>query len=238
MILSGLLFSFDKLNNTISTKGKTPIVADIMASRWAFEAIAVDQFINNDYQRPLYRHEMVEKQADFKVSYQLKKLEEKVRYVNDNISQQDESIRNQVEYALKVLKNELSKESLNEPIKEFNIEQDLSIDHYTKETGRLISQYLKKIKDKNLDRFNQAENRKTHEVKLREEKTDYRLNEFKNIYFNESLSELVRNINTENRILEHQGRLLQQIDPIYHIPELPVHALDYRAHFYAPKNIS
>lgn len=235
MILSGLLFNFDKLNNTISTKGKTPIVADMMASRWAFEAIAVDQFINNDYQRPLYRHEMAEKQADFKVSYQLKKLEEKVRYANDNISKESDSIRNQVKYALKVLEGELRKESLTEPIKEFNIEQDLSIDHYTKETGRLISQYLKKIKDKNLDRFNQAENRKAHEIKLREEKTDYNLNEFKNIYFNESLSELVRNINTENRILEHQGRLLQQIDPIYHIPELPDHAFDYRAHFYAPK---
>src|SRR5690606_21995114 len=30
MILSGLLFSFDKLNNIISTKGKVPVVADLM----------------------------------------------------------------------------------------------------------------------------------------------------------------------------------------------------------------
>ena len=235
MILSGLLFSFDKLNNSISTKGKTPIVADMMASRWAFEAIAVDQFINNKYEKPLYRHEMEEKQADFKVSYQIKKLEEKIRYVNDNLKNDNDSVQTQVKYALTILRNELTKESLSVPIKGFNIETDLSIDQYTKETGQKINQYLKKIKDINLERFNQSENRKSHEIKLREERTDYNLNEYKNIYHNESLSELVRNINTENRILEHQGRLLQQIDPIYHIPLLPDHALDYRTHFYAPK---
>ncbi len=52
MILSGLLFPFDKLNNLISTKGKVPIVADMMASRWAYEAMAVYQFRNNSYQQP------------------------------------------------------------------------------------------------------------------------------------------------------------------------------------------
>ncbi|MGC3948055.1 MAG: ATP-binding cassette domain-containing protein [Chryseolinea sp.] len=52
MILSGLLFSFDKLNDLISTKGKVPIVADLMASRWAYEALAVDQFKNNSYEKP------------------------------------------------------------------------------------------------------------------------------------------------------------------------------------------
>ena len=50
MILSGLLFSFDKLNNVLSTKGKVPIVADFMASRWAYEAMAVYQFKNNSFE--------------------------------------------------------------------------------------------------------------------------------------------------------------------------------------------
>lgn len=235
MILSGLLFSFDKLNNTISTKGKTPIVADMMASRWAFEAIAVDQFINNAYQRPLYRHEKQEKQADFKVSYQIKKLEEKVRYVNENLGQENDSIQAAVQSALKVLSNELRRESLQAPVKGLDIEQDLSIGNYKPETGKKINQYLKAIREQHLDRFNQAEVKKVHEIKLREEKTDYNLNEFKNIYHNESLSELVRNINVEKRILEHDGRLLQQIDPIFHVPEMPAHILDYRTHFYAPK---
>ena len=35
MILSGVLFSFDKLHPLISNKEKVPFVADLMASRWA-----------------------------------------------------------------------------------------------------------------------------------------------------------------------------------------------------------
>src|SRR6188768_2630074 len=66
MILSGLLFSFEKLNNLISTKGKVPIVADMMASRWAYEAMATYQFKNNEYEAPYYDYEKSESQADFK----------------------------------------------------------------------------------------------------------------------------------------------------------------------------
>jgi hypothetical protein len=61
MILSGLLFSFDKLNDMISTKGKVPIVRlTLMASRWAYEAIVVDQFMNNTYEKPYYDLEKIE----------------------------------------------------------------------------------------------------------------------------------------------------------------------------------
>ena len=54
MVLSGALFSFDKLNEHISHKKYTPVIADVMASRWAFEAISVEQFQNNPYEKHLY----------------------------------------------------------------------------------------------------------------------------------------------------------------------------------------
>ncbi len=235
MILSGLLFSFDKLNDTISTQGKAPIVADLMASRWAFEAIAVDQFINNKYERPLYQFEKMEKQADYKVSYHLKKIDEKLQFIDYNIANEADSVKKEVIEALGVVRFELIKESKISPVTTFNPSEDLTIDKYSKEVGTKVRAYLAQIKSDNLDAFNLAEKKKTMYVKLSEEKTDYRLNDYKNIYHNESLSELVRNINTENRILEYNGQLLQQIDPIFKIPDSPNHSLDYRAHFYAPK---
>ena len=63
MVLSGLLFSFDKLNEIVSTKGKVPIVADIMASRWGYEGVAVRQFMNNEYEQKFYTFEKDELQA-------------------------------------------------------------------------------------------------------------------------------------------------------------------------------
>ena len=40
---------------------------------------------------------------------------------------------------------------------------------------------------------------------------------------------------TEDRILEQNNELVQLIDPIYQVPNNPKHALDYRAHFFAPQ---
>ncbi len=40
MILSGVIFNFDKINDHIGSRDKVPLVADAMTSRWAFEGIS------------------------------------------------------------------------------------------------------------------------------------------------------------------------------------------------------
>jgi hypothetical protein len=62
----------------------------------------------------------------------------------------------------------------------------------------------------------------------------YTVNDAKNRYYNESLADLVRNVNEKNRILEFDGELIQQINPIYVYPK-PKSAMDYRTHFFAPQ---
>ena len=86
MILSGLLFPFDKLNEMISTKGKVPIIADLMASRWAYEALVVDQFRNNSYEKPYYEFEKYESQADFRSSFLVNELDKKRKFIFDNLT--------------------------------------------------------------------------------------------------------------------------------------------------------
>ncbi|MEJ0033102.1 MAG: ABC transporter permease [Bacteroidota bacterium] len=88
MILSGLLFSFDKLNNLISTKGKVPLVADMMASRWAYEALAVYQFKFNHYEREYYDYEQKEAIADFKAAYLADDLIKRNDFVVENLNRQ------------------------------------------------------------------------------------------------------------------------------------------------------
>ncbi len=84
MILSGLLFNFDKLNSIISTKGKVPVIADLMASRWAYEALVVDQFKNNKFEKPFYQFDKIESQADFRASFLVNELDKKRKYIADN----------------------------------------------------------------------------------------------------------------------------------------------------------
>jgi len=66
MVLSGAMFSFDKLNRTISRPDKVPLVAELMPTRWSYEALMVSQFKDNRYSSLVYT-------ADGETFYSLQK---------------------------------------------------------------------------------------------------------------------------------------------------------------------
>lgn len=56
MILSGAMFSFDKINGTLGGgENKVPKIAEIMVSRWAYEALVVRQFKENNYRSEIVK---------------------------------------------------------------------------------------------------------------------------------------------------------------------------------------
>ncbi|NJM93543.1 MAG: ABC transporter permease, partial [Cytophagales bacterium] len=238
MILSGLLFSFDKLHPWITTKGKVPLVADVMASRWAYEALAVYQFKNNTYQAPYYDMEKIERQADFRSAYLLKKLEDKVNFIHDHFPTDDDSVRSLIQKDLRIIREELLKEPFKKPLAGLDFEKDFELDQLNPQTLALLQQALPVLGQTYLDIYNTYVQKRDKLVHAFENYPgyDYNLNEYKNRYFNESLSDLVRNISVKDRILEYEGKLIQQIDPIFNDHE-PRHALDYRTHFFAPEKI-
>lgn len=118
MILSGAMFSFDNLNSLITNKNKTPIISDMMASRWAYEAITVNQFKNNEYEAPLFKLNQKKSELNFVKSYTIPKLR--------NILQTE--LDEQKGTKLKVIHNELSKFNTNYP-KIFSEKYSLSLIH-------------------------------------------------------------------------------------------------------------
>ena len=54
MVLSGAMFSFDKLNRNISSVDKVPLIAEIIPTRWTYEALMVSQFKDNKYSTLVY----------------------------------------------------------------------------------------------------------------------------------------------------------------------------------------
>ncbi len=237
MVLSGLLFNFDKLNDLISTKGKVPLVADIMTSRWAYEAAAVKQYMSNSFEKDIYPYEVLERQSDFKASYWVNELKNRLTYINENYQSDDEKSLEKVKSHLLLLKNEIEKEPVKTGLEDFNLEVGLQLENYSSQTGEFLSTYLDKVNQHYLDQFKLGVTRKERAIYYleNESKSGFDLNDFKNKYFNESLSDLVRNVSVKDRILEHEHELIQQIDPIYNVPSHPKNMLDYRAHFFAPK---
>jgi ABC-type multidrug transport system ATPase subunit len=235
MVLSGLLFSFDQLNELISTKGKVPVIADVMASRWAYEGIAVHQFKTNSYERPFYSFETKEMNADYKSSYWLKELRSRVDYLNEKVGSTQEKELNKMKDHLEVLRNELRKEEFKEGFN-IGIDQELVLENYNKETGAELLSYFERLNDHYIDQFNLAVQKKDLLAYKMEEAygDDFDLNDYKNKYHNESLADLLRNLTIKDRVIEYKGKLIRQIDPIFYKPE-PANALDYRSHFFAPE---
>ncbi len=235
MILSGLLFSFDKLNNVISTKGKVPVVADLMASRWAYEAMAVYQFKNNSYEQPFYNYEKLESQSDYKSSFFVDKLIEKRKFINENYQSKNDSILKLVSGNLELIRNSVKDDYFKKGLEKINTQSPWSIKTVTPEFSSSLEEYLNSYKQFYQGIYNKAVAAREKMIFEMENAkgSDYKVYESKNEYYNESLADLVKNVSVKTRILEHNGELVQQINPIFADPK-PKGILDYRAQFFAP----
>ncbi len=233
MILSGVLFSFDKLHQMISNKEKVPIVADLMASRWAYEAMAVHQFMNNSYEAAFYDYEKAASAADFKSAFLADELNKRNEFVLANLASDSASIKNQVASSLRAIRIKLINEPFKGNLNEFDFNKSLRTNGYTREFGEKLRSYFTAYKKHYQKLYNEqvaiADKKKSFYIKQ-----GFDLNEEKNLHYNESLADLVKNVNTKDRITEYNDRIVQQIDPIFQDPN-PLHPLDYRAGFFFPK---
>lgn len=234
MILSGLLFSFDKLNNFISTKGKVPIVADMMASRWGYEAMAVYQFKSNSFTEDYYELEKAQSYADVQSGFIIPKLRDKVRFIAENIGASDEETLDQMQYELAVVKTELAKFDYQKGL-DWEMLEALTLETFTKETEKFLNNFFSEADVVFKDLYNAYVNKQETLIQMMEGAgVGYVLNDQKNKHFNESLADLVKNTSVKDRVLEYNGELIQQIDPVYNDPRHPRHLFDYRTHFFAP----
>jgi ABC-type multidrug transport system ATPase subunit len=85
LLLAGVVVKFDKLNPTLAAQGSVPISGEVMTSRWAFEALAVNQFKENAYEHNFYKYDKSISVAQFKRDYWMPKLESKLVKIESEI---------------------------------------------------------------------------------------------------------------------------------------------------------
>jgi hypothetical protein len=236
MILSGLLFSFDKLNNTISTEGEVPLIGDSMTSRWALEALAVDLYKNNRYEYPIFEAEGEKRNANFKSSYWTKEIKNKINYVAQNFLSEDPDVKSEVEDALLTLRNEISADPFKGNYEGQSIDSLFSLANINPRSLLNMLTYVREAEDHYSQIGVEAQNKLDRIVMLLEnsDKYDYDATLYKKLYYNENLATLVRNSNTEKRIVEIGNRFIRRIDNIFQEPSQDRHPLNYRTHMYAP----
>ena len=231
LLLSGVIVKFDKLNPNIAAENTVPIAGEIMVSRWAFEALAVTQFKDNKFEKEFYKYNKIASIAEFKKNFWVQRLKSKIDFIQSNYNNKEK--QQQVTDEIELVRNELALEQISTPEiklalfennKDFltDLESLIATRTYIEE---LYRHYIKKSnnadgeKDKIISKLNATSELREEFIKA------------KNQYQNDNLTDLVRNRNEINKILEKKDELIQRADPVYLDP---VKSGSIRAHFFAP----
>lgn len=76
LLLSGVIVDFNKMHPSISSYSRTPLIGDLMASRWAYEALSVDRFKNNQYRKHIFEEEQFKNKYHFQTYFWLPEVEQ------------------------------------------------------------------------------------------------------------------------------------------------------------------
>ena len=223
------MIRFDDLHRSISKKIYVPVIGDIMATRWAYEALSVEQFKSNRYQAPFFKYEMDISQNDWYASFLLPTLKVKVNeclavgkdpeyheYVENNFYK----INYHIEDIAKISGVEPGKwkDQINpQEFTEFVADQTKLYLDSVRTTFRMKSRSISLMRD---SLYNQQLSKIGEEEFLK----------MKSEYYNENLANFVLNRLTTSKIYDSNDRLIQKADPVF----MPPSSKTGRAHFFAP----
>ena len=236
MVLSGAMFSFDKLNRSVGSFDRVPLIAEFMPTKWGYEALVVLQFKDNEFQKHFYQIEKGERNANYKLVYYIPELEKRLQYCIDHVNSQDSAeVQDRMKEALAVLHRGIGQEmAVFAPEVPFEYLRNLQPDSVDEVALYETVGYLEALKEHYNEIF-QAKNQQRDAIVNHLVATQPRLYEAKrNAYHNESIADLATKAFEKNKILLFKDELVQQYDPVYRDP-VPTSALDIRSHFLAPR---
>lgn len=227
LLLSGSIIKFDKLNNKVTSSKYVPVAGDLMASRWAYEALLVGQYRRNAYDRYFYPTDRDESEASYNLNYLIPELEMVIAETQANLATLTDTI--QISRNLSLLQSELV---------------NLSYQAYAPANPGLITRnglepsnledartYLAELRGFFLDQLNHAIRRRdaiVDSLSLAGGRKYVVL--LKEQHSNESLSKLVTNATEKNKLQRMPRWIVRRYEPIFYHPSNQWG----RAHFYSP----
>jgi hypothetical protein len=195
----------------------------------------VNQFKNNKFEKIFYELDKEIGLSDYQTVYYLPRLESALEFAFTNKNTVNIETLESVQSNLDLLKNEI-----NIQLKKFGQDKYLLLDKLTinqldSATFQDTQVFLNTLTRIHVNRNNAARREKDLLIKqltASPKKADA-YNKLKQDYTNDQITSLVFDNKEKTRILEHKGRLIQQIYPVFAAPE-PVNYFDFRTLFYTP----
>ncbi len=160
IILSGVMVKFEKLNPSIPLTNPVgiPFYGEFITARWGYEALAVNQFINNKYEKQFYVYDKAMSKAKFKKDYWNVEIKGKLDNIQNDLNKGTRS--NDFNEKLVVVYNEFSKEKILIPDIKFESIESLKPDKVTKEIVADALAYVERLRKYYIDYSNNAKDKK------------------------------------------------------------------------------
>lgn len=229
LLLSGVIVKYDKLHKSIAAPEYVPVIGDIMTSRWAFEAMMVHQFKANKFQKHFYDVDREISTASFYNGYLIDELQTKIGFCETNIGNKEVEL--EINNNLTLIKSEIETLSKETGLT-FSELNNLNIENVNSDVLKQSNAYLLKLKKVFLQNRIKASQRKENiyaELLSSMGSKDLVI-ELKQKHFNNTISDMVTNRNSIEKIAQSDYRIIQLTDPIFKIPDSKYG----RAQFYAP----
>jgi ABC transport system ATP-binding/permease protein len=223
------MIKFDDLHKSISKKIYVPVIGDIMATRWAYEALCVEEFKSNKFEKPFFKYDMDISQNEWYASFLIPAL--KVKIGECLTAGKDPVYKEYTENNFIKLNfhiNDLSALSGIKPgawIKNVNSRE---YNDYVADEARLFLDSLKtvfRLKGRAV-----TNKRDSLYKQISGNLGAVRFAEMRSKDYNENLANFVLNRLTISKIYDSEKRLVQKADPVFMRPG----SKTGRAHFFAP----
>ncbi len=230
ILFCGVLVKFDKLHKSLTNYEYVPVLGDLMTSRWAYEALSVQQFKNNKFEKHFFEIQKEISNTSYPESFLIEELNNKLNDNQEYLRQQ--SNPEKVRLNFKILHDQILKLNQQFPELTFDVSLFKDPDSYTDSLINATRAYLEELRNLLRPRVTQAK-RMENEIKktLIEQLGGVKAyTEFRNKFENDQLSELVSNHNVLDKIMEKNEKLIRKYEPIFQEPG----SRFGRAQLYAP----
>ncbi len=233
MLLGGVIIKFDKLHKSLSSHEYVPVIGDLMASRWAYEALAVEQFKNNRFEKTFFMLDQEIRNSDYNTTFLIPALLIKLTSTEINFNaagNQEKSLQN-----IDLLNDHIRKLSGLTPSLSDNMPDKLDISTFSESSVREARGYLQSITSFYQKRKNELMSKKDGEITRLIKQMGGRdaFLQFRDDHYNTGLADLVENKKEINKTVEYNNRIIRKYEPIFMVPT----SRTGRAHFYSPVKI-
>jgi len=228
ILLCGVIVKFDDLQDKSADKDAVPIVGELMCARWAFEALAVEQFMGNRYMAEFFDEEKKLAQVRFRSDLLLTELIGRVDFVGGQLNTGKSS--GEFEIKLSIIRNEIKGLDAERILPPFVPVDSIAAGKFNGRIAELAKKHLQDLQHFYSGQKNQMRHQEDAKVlSLNRQFGSNYLFDLKQKHNNLAIEDLVLNAGSKEYYRETTSRLMQKIAPVYKVPDFN----NGRAHFLA-----